>query len=138
MRAVAKRLVGGLPAAAQRDRGAARQAKFIALLIVNRELAFDADRSVVNRSDFCHLPDSSMPVACQYHENCPIQDDPERRIGFQYKMILKTGGILRVNDHPNGECRRPELRRWKPCWKPARRCGSPQKGERRSTRGGGR
>src|ERR1039457_2418117 len=23
-------------------------------------------------------------------------------------MILKTGGILRVNDHPNGECRRPE------------------------------
>src|ERR1017187_5794134 len=42
------------------------------------------------------------------HKNCPIQDDPERRIGFQYKMILKTGGILRVNDHPNGECRRPE------------------------------
>src|ERR1035437_4841478 len=70
-------------------------------------------------------------LAQSLKENCPIQDDPERRIGFQYKMILKTGGILRVNDHPNGECRRPELRGWKPCWKPARRCGSPQKGERR-------
>src|ERR1022692_4527363 len=42
-------------------------------------------------------------LAQSLKENCPIQDDPERRIGFQYKMILKTGGILRVNDHPNGE-----------------------------------
>jgi hypothetical protein len=27
---------------------------------VNRELAFDTDRSVANRGDFCHHPDSSM------------------------------------------------------------------------------
>jgi quercetin dioxygenase-like cupin family protein len=60
MGAIAKRLVGGLSAAAERDNGAASEAEFAALLVVNCKLAFDADRSVADRGDFCHHPDGSM------------------------------------------------------------------------------
>src|SRR5579863_40161 len=49
--AVTEGLVLRVPAPAQADGGAARQIKRLAVLIVNRELTFDAQRPVIPYSD---------------------------------------------------------------------------------------
>ncbi len=53
---IAKRLVRGVAATAQGDDGAAAEAEFLAFGVMNAEVAFDANRSVVVDCDFrrCH------------------------------------------------------------------------------------
>src|ERR1700691_370399 len=71
-------------------------------------MAFDSSKLPAN----CYVSNQDSNVVAQVRlENCPIQDDPERRIGFQYKMILKTsgtGGKMRVHGDTGGERRGAE------------------------------
>jgi hypothetical protein len=41
-------------------------------------------------------------------QSCPIQDEPEGGIGFQYKMSLKRGDMLRI-DNQRARSREVEL-----------------------------
>ncbi len=50
---VAKRRVPGMPAPAERDRGAPSEAEFLAILIYDREVAFHAKWAVSENCDFC-------------------------------------------------------------------------------------
>jgi len=55
MRAIAKRLILGKPAAAQRNHRAPSQPEFLARRVVNRKLALNAQRTVVENRNFrCH------------------------------------------------------------------------------------
>ena len=52
VRAIAERFIGRLPAAAQRNRGAAGQAEDLAAGVLNLKFALDANRAVVGNGDF--------------------------------------------------------------------------------------
>lgn len=57
VRAITKRLVLSHPAAAQRNHRAAAQAERISFRILNRELAFNPDRAVIDNRYLCwHFP----------------------------------------------------------------------------------
>jgi hypothetical protein len=51
--AIAKRLVGGMAATAERNRRAARQAEWLAGRIVDLKIALDSQRAIVKGSDLC-------------------------------------------------------------------------------------
>jgi hypothetical protein len=53
MRSIAKRGIPGMPAPAERNRCSPAQAKFLAVLIDNREVAFHAQRAIIQDRDFC-------------------------------------------------------------------------------------
>ena len=60
MRTVAEWFVFGVPAPAQADYSAARKAEFLALGVVDGEVAFDADGPIIENCDFrWHLSDAS-------------------------------------------------------------------------------
>ena len=60
MLAVAEWFVAGMATAAERNHGSPRQAELFSFGVLNRKLAFNADRSVVNYSNFrWHAPDGS-------------------------------------------------------------------------------
>jgi hypothetical protein len=42
-----------MPAAAERDHGASAQPEFLAILVHDREVAFHAQRAVIENYDFC-------------------------------------------------------------------------------------
>jgi hypothetical protein len=56
MASIAKRLVRGMAATAQRDDGPAAKSKLFSFGVMHTEIAFDANRSVVVYCDFgcCH------------------------------------------------------------------------------------
>jgi hypothetical protein len=60
MGTVAKRLIFGVAAAAQTDHGSPGKSKLLAVGVLNRELAFQADGSVIEDRNFrWHYPDAS-------------------------------------------------------------------------------
>jgi hypothetical protein len=64
MAAVAKRLIGGSPAATETNGGTPRESEGLAIWIDDLEIAFDTNRAVTETDDFgCgHLLDGSIPV----------------------------------------------------------------------------
>src|SRR5436190_9228238 len=75
MRPIAKRLIGGLSAAAQADHGTAAQAERLALCVDNLNLAFYAQRSIVIDDDFSwHSLDASRVLRCNNECECEIED----------------------------------------------------------------
>jgi hypothetical protein len=53
MRSIAERLVSGSSAAAQPDGGTPGEPKLVPVGVLNREIALEANRTVIENDDFC-------------------------------------------------------------------------------------
>ncbi len=90
MRAVAKRLVVAVPAAAERNHGAACQIEFIPVLIEDFEIAFEADAAIVIDRDLDgHL---FSPIGIAARGGCASaprggQISPRRKAVVFYSLI---------------------------------------------------